>query len=106
MYEVNERGMPEMARIGDKSFLLMGSQSGHVSPMVAQGAPMAGGIGASPNISIQVNVTQDGGEDQKGTGQSEIGDRLAEGIKVLVRREIDRANRPGGANWNKRNERV
>ncbi|WP_025135931.1 phage tail tape measure protein [Achromobacter sp. DH1f] len=106
MYEVNERGMPEVARIGDKSFLLMGSQSGHVSPMVAQGAPLAEGVGAAPNISIQVNVTQDGGEDQKGTGQSEIGDRLAEGIKVLVRREIDRANRPGGANWNKRNERV
>lgn len=106
MYEVNERGMPELARIGDKSFLLMGSQSGHVSPMVAQGAPAAGGMGAAPNISIQVNVTQDGGEDRNGTGQSELGDRLSESITAVVRREIDRANRPGGANWNKRNGRV
>jgi len=106
MYEVNERGMPEVARIGDKSFLLMGSQSGHVSPMVAQGAPAAGGLGAAPNISIQVNVTQDGGADRKGAGQSEIGDRLAESISAVVRREIDRANRPGGANWNKRNDRA
>lgn len=106
MYEVNERGMPELARIGDKSFLLMGSQSGHVSPMVAQGAPAAGGVGAAPNISIQVNVTQGGGEDRKGTGQSELGDRLSDSITAVVRREIDRANRQGGANWNKRNGRV
>lgn len=106
MYEVSERGMPELARIGDKSFLLMGSQSGHVSPMVAQGAPAAGGMGAAPNISIQVNVTQDGGEDRNGTGQSELGDRLSESITAVVRREIDRANRPGGANWNKRNGRA
>lgn len=106
MYEVNERGMPEMARIGDKSFLLMGSQSGHISPMVAQGAPAAGGVGAAPNISIQVNVTQGGGEDRKGTGQSELGDRLSDSITAVVRREIDRANRQGGANWNKRNGRV
>ncbi|MFY1957081.1 phage tail tape measure protein [Achromobacter xylosoxidans] len=106
MYEVNERGMPEMARIGDKSFLLMGSQSGHVSPMVAQGAPAVGGVGAAPNISIQVNVTQGGGEDRKGTGQSELGDRLSDSITAVVRREIDRANRQGGANWNKRNGRV
>lgn len=106
MYEVNERGMPEFARIGDKSFLLMGSQSGHVSPMVAQGAPAAGGVGAAPNISIQVNVTQGGGEDRKGTGQSELGDRLSDSITAVVRREIDRANRQGGANWNKRNGRV
>ncbi|MFY2611060.1 phage tail tape measure protein [Achromobacter ruhlandii] len=106
MYEVNERGMPEIARIGDKSFLLMGSQSGHVSPMVAQGAPAAGGLAAAPNISIQVNVTQGGGEDRKGTGQSELGDRLSDSITAVVRREIDRANRQGGANWNKRNGRV
>ncbi len=67
----------------------------------------AGGAGSAPaNISIQVNVTQDGGDDRKGTGQSEVGDRLMDGIVTVVRREIDRANRPGGANWNKRNERV
>lgn len=106
MYEVNERGMPEMARIGDKSFLLMGSQSGHVSPMVAQGAPAAGGVGAAPNISIQVNVTDSGGNERSGAGQSQLGDQLTDGIVQVVRRELDKANRPGGANWNKRNGRV
>lgn len=106
MYEVNERGMPEMARIGDKSFLLMGSQSGHVSPMVAQGAPAAGGVGAAPNISIQVNVTDSGGNERSGAGQSQLGDQLTDGIVQVVRRELDKANRPGGVNWNKRNGRV
>ena len=106
MYEVNERGMPEMARIGDKSFLLMGSQSGHVSPMVAQGAPAAGGVGAAPNISIQVNVTDSGGNERSGAGQSQLGDQLTGGIVQVVRRELDKANRPGGVNWNKRNGRV
>lgn len=62
--------------------------------------------GAQPNIAIQVSVTQDGGETRQGKGQSEIGDRLTDGIVVLVRREIDRANRPGGINWNKRNDRA
>ena len=106
MYEVNERGMPELARIGDKSFLLMGSQSGHVSPMVAQGAPAAGGVGAAPNISIQVNVTDSGGNERSGAGQSQLGDQLTDGIVQVVRRELDKANRPGGVNWNKRNGRV
>lgn len=106
MYEVNERGMPEMARIGDKSFLLMGSQSGHVSPMVAQGAPAAGGVGVAPNISIQVNVTDSGGDERSGAGQSQLGDQLTDGIVQVVRRELDKANRPGGVNWNKRNGRV
>lgn len=106
LYEVNERGMPEMARIGDKSFLLMGSQSGHVSPMVAQGAQAAGGVGAAPNISIQVNVTDSGGGERSGTGQSQLGDQLTDGIVQVVRRELDKANRPGGVNWNKRNGRV
>ncbi|WP_429941981.1 phage tail tape measure protein [Achromobacter xylosoxidans] len=106
MYEVTERGMPEMARIGDKSFLLMGSQSGYVSPMVAQGAPAAGGVGAAPNISIQVNVTDSGGNERSGAGQSQLGDQLTDGIVQVVRRELDKANRPGGVNWNKRNGRV
>ncbi len=106
MYEVTERGMPEMARIGDKSFLLMGSQSGHISPMVAQGAPAAGGVGAAPNISIQVNVTDSGGGERSGAGQSQLGDQLTDGIVQVVRRELDKANRPGGVNWNKRNGRV
>ncbi|RIQ74578.1 phage tail tape measure protein [Bordetella avium] len=64
-----------------------------------------GASGAPASISIQVNVDQSGSGVRNGGGDSELGDRLSEGIVMLVRREIDRANRPGGANWNKRNNR-
>lgn len=35
MYEVNERGTPELLNVAGKQFLMMGNQSGHVTPMAA-----------------------------------------------------------------------
>lgn len=45
MYEVNEGGAPELLRIGGRSYLLNGAQSGHVDPIARgrAGAPRGGG---------------------------------------------------------------
>jgi hypothetical protein len=45
LYEVNERG-PEMLTVGDKSFLMMGGRSGHVTP--------GGPGGGSPKVEVHV----------------------------------------------------
>ena len=37
MYEVVEGGIPEMLNMGSRSYLMMGSQSGHVTPMTPAG---------------------------------------------------------------------
>jgi hypothetical protein len=47
MYEVNERG-PEMLTVGDKSFLMMGGKSGHVTP--------GGPGGGKPTVEIHVHT--------------------------------------------------
>lgn len=52
MYEVNERGDPELLNIGKRQYLMMGPDSGHVTPV---GAGSSGGsTSAAP--SVQVNV--------------------------------------------------
>ena len=47
LYQVNERG-PEMLTVGDKSFLMMGSKGGHVTP--------GGPGGGSPKVEVHVHT--------------------------------------------------
>lgn len=55
MYEVNEKGMPELLSVGGRNLLLMGKQAGQVTPT---GAAMAGGASA---VVVNNYVTVGGG---------------------------------------------
>lgn len=59
MYEVNERGMPELLKVGGKQVLLMAGQSGYVTPLAWQGGGAAGQAAASVGRGLapmEVNV--------------------------------------------------
>lgn len=60
MYEVNERGVPELLNIGNRQFLMMSSRSGVVTPM-EDGGSVSGGRG---NTSISVPITISGDADK------------------------------------------
>jgi hypothetical protein len=61
MYEVNERG-PEMLTVGDKSFLMMGNRSGHVTP--------GGPGGSSPKVEVHVHTPPGmASRTEQGTGE-------------------------------------
>ncbi|CAB3850623.1 phage tail tape measure protein [Achromobacter animicus] len=104
LYRVNELG-PELYSEDGKTYLMSGSNGGYVTPIKSSMSGGAGGAGAAPSISIQVNVKSDGSEERKGGGESEMGNRLADGVVALVRSEIARSHKPGGAAWNARNGR-
>ena len=53
MYEINERGMPEVLDYDGKQFLMMGRKGGSVIPAVAGGASAGGGMG---NMTINNNA--------------------------------------------------
>jgi len=57
MYEVNERGMPELLEYGGRQFLLIGKQPGYVHPLAAGGAGGRGGVTSSLNVSVGEGVS-------------------------------------------------
>lgn len=57
MYEVNERGAPELLSVGNRQFLMMAQESGTVTPAAAAGASGgSGGGGGSTEVNIYNNV--------------------------------------------------
>ena len=57
MYEVNERGVPELLNIGARQYLMMGQEGGNVVPL--EGAAYAGG-GAAAGRSLKVEIINNG----------------------------------------------
>ncbi|TRM51471.1 phage tail tape measure protein [Achromobacter sp. LC458] len=105
LYRVNELG-PELYSEDGQTYLMSGANGGYVTPLKSSVPGAGSAAAAAPSISIQVNVTADGKDERKGAGESEMGDRLADGIVALVRSEITRSHKPGGAAWNARNGRA
>lgn len=52
MYEVNERGMPELLNVGTRQFLMMGPQAGHVTPTYS-GPTVTGGSTINVPVTLQ-----------------------------------------------------
>ena len=58
MYEVNERGIPELLSVGNRHFLMMAGESGKIA---AATAANAGGGSLAGGVDINVNVTNNNG---------------------------------------------
>jgi hypothetical protein len=82
MYEVNERG-PELLSVGDRTFLMMGSQDGHVTPN-------SGGPGRGPQVVVNVQTAPGttARVEQSGTEQQPKINVIVEMIKREVAGEI------------------
>ena len=75
MYEVNERGLPELLNIGNRQFLMMAGQSGNVTPTTDSGA-------TGNSLSISVPVTVDG----KNRMASELRNEIESAVERVIRR--------------------
>ena len=96
MHEVVEQGNPELLRVGGKTYLMMGADSGEVVParMASPGGGTIAGAGAG-SLQVQVNLTNKG-EPMQGR---QTGVRR-DGNKVVVDMVLDAVaadmSRPGG----------
>lgn len=79
MYEVNERGIPELLTYGGKQYLMMGNQSGNVTPM---GGSAGGGIG-----SLKV-IIENKGQAMEATGARLESNGMEQVLRVFVQQEI------------------
>ncbi|GGX30563.1 hypothetical protein GCM10007242_41550 [Pigmentiphaga litoralis] len=84
MYEVNERGHPELLEAGGRQYLMMAGQDGTVTPLVARGGA-SGAAAAAPNVNIVI-------EDHNGNqfeGSATSGDDGSTLIKMVVKQAVD-----------------
>ena len=81
MYQVNERGTPELLNIGGNQYLMMGKQSGNVTPTSAgAGAAGAGGSG------VQVNIYNSSDSDVSSNTRQGSNGQI---IDVIIKKAVD-----------------
>lgn len=82
LYEVAEGGRPELLQTGGKTFLMMGNQSGDVSPAKRGGSTVTAGGGG--DVEVIVNITNNGQSSQA----RETGHRV-NGKQVMIDLVLD-----------------
>lgn len=95
MYEVAEQGNPELLRVGGKTYLMMGPDSGEVTPArLASTGGAGGGTGGGP-LQVQVNITNKGQPVQaQQTGMRQDGNRLI--LDMVLDAVAGDMTKPGG----------
>ena len=113
MYEVNERGVPELLNVGGKQILMMAGQSGTVIPLDrASGAMPARSaeLGASGVfVQVDVHLSAESGGNVTATasgGNEDLMSKLGAGVGNLVKSYLVKEARPGGVLWNVKNGRA
>lgn len=102
MYQVNERGDPEILSAGNKQFLMMGRNGGNVSPLRASlNAASGSGGGGDVAISVVVNVAADGGSSTEvsASNNEALARQLGSQMALKAREAIAKEMRQGGLLW-------
>lgn len=116
MYEVNEKGVPELLQVGGKQILMMAGESGMVVPldraanvMPARPAGVGGTSGGGVMVQVEVNVSGSSSGSVAASasgGEEALMKRVGTGVGNLVREHVQREMRPGGLIWNAQNGRA
>ena len=113
MYEVNERGVPELLNVGGKQILMMAGQSGTVIPLDrASGAMPArsaesGASGMFVQVDVHLSAESGGNVTASASGGNEdLMSKLGAGVGNLVKSYLVKEARPGGVLWNVKNGRA
>lgn len=88
-YEVNEDG-PELLNVGSKQFLMMGQQSGNVTP-AGSGMNSGGSVNITNNMSINV-----GGSDDDPESARKYGKEIGKAIEAKIAQQLQYHLRPFG----------
>lgn len=113
MYEVNERGVPELLNVGGKQILMMAGESGTVIPLDrASGAMPARSVEAGASgmfVQVDVHLSAESGGNVTATasgGNEDLMSKLGAGVGNLVKSYLVKEARPGGVLWNVKNGRA
>lgn len=113
MYEVNERGVPELLNVGGKQILMMAGESGTVIPLDrASGAMPARSAEAGASgmfVQVDVHLSAESGGNVTATasgGNEDLMSKLGAGVGNLVKSYLVGEMRPGGVLWNVKNGRA
>lgn len=113
MYEVNERGVPELLNVGGKQILMMAGQSGSVIPLdrTPGAMPARAAEAGSSGVVVQVDVhlSSESGGNVSATasgGNADLMSKLGAGVGNLVKSHLIAEMRPGGVLWNVKNGRA
>lgn len=113
MYEVNERGVPELLNVGGKQILMMAGESGTVIPLDrASGAMPARSAEAGASgmfVQVDVHLSAESGGNVTATasgGNEDLMSKLGAGVGNLVKSYLVKEARPGGVLWNVKNGRA
>lgn len=103
MYEVAEGGRPELLNTGGRTFLMMGSQGGDVTPAKRGGSSVASG-GNTININTSVSVDSSGSAKSQTSSDSSdaMARALAAQMEAKAKEVVMRATQPGGILWKQR----
>ncbi|EIT70008.1 MULTISPECIES: hypothetical protein [Hydrocarboniphaga] len=88
MYEVAEPGNPELLRYGNKTLLMMGSQSGVVEPASAIAPLSSGGGGVKITFNDNVGVAVNARQLSDGQIIAEISHRVDQGMQTAASRAV------------------
>lgn len=117
MYEVNERGVPELLTVGNKQLLMMAGQSGTVSPLssgqvnVAHVPGVNTGAGGpvtiyfEPHISIDASGNTSGPSNSGGANADQLAQQLNQQMQGMMTEFLQNQIRPGGVIWQLQNGR-
>ncbi|MGD9756429.1 MAG: tape measure protein [Comamonas sp.] len=117
MYEVNERGDPELLNVGNKQLLMMAGQSGTVSPLGAgqvnvahvpgvntgAGGPVT--INFEPHISIDASGNASVSSNSGGANTDQLARQLNQQMQGMMTEFLQNQIRPGGVIWRLQNGR-
>lgn len=117
MYEVNERGDPELLNVGNKQLLMMAGQSGTVSPLGAgqvnvarvpgvntgAGGPVT--INFEPHISIDASGNASVSSNSGGANTDQLARQLNQQMQGMMTEFLQSQIRPGGVIWRLQNGR-
>ncbi|NYT76558.1 phage tail tape measure protein [Alcaligenaceae bacterium] len=94
MYDVNERGIPELLTVGGRQMLMMGRQPGHVTPLLPADRGSAPARNSAPNITINNNAGGIDIEARMSDGQiiMEINKQIASQTPRIMAREQGNQN--------------
>ncbi|WP_035061043.1 tape measure protein [Andreprevotia chitinilytica] len=102
LYQVVEKGEPEMLRVGRESYLMMGARGGQVTPL--RSGDVGGGGGGSPviHLNTQIVLSDSGAQSSTSGDQNAAPRQLAEMVNQQVTQQLQRESRQGGLLWKMR----
>lgn len=103
LYQVNELG-PELLNQGGKTYLMMGSEGGSITPLGPASTPAAlasagGGLGSGSTVSVSITINSDGSSQMESSSPmlGQFGKEIGAFVEAKYRKLLSMDLRPDGA---------